>query len=56
MSHDLGAELPGMGMGPDSEVAKMGDVTGMGMDPEVVRMGAKLDVWCLELKRNILVR
>ena len=26
------------------------------VDPELVRLGTQLDAWCLDLKRNVLVR
>ena len=26
-----------------------------GLDPEVARLACKLDQWCLDLKRNVLV-
>ena len=54
-SHDQTPESHDISMTESNEQSREEMIQPLGVDPEMVRLETQLDVWCLDLKRNVLV-
>ena len=54
-SHDQTPESHDVSMTESNEQSREEMIQPLGVDPEMVRLETQLDVWCLDLKRNVLV-